>query len=250
MEGNIIDIRAIGTGGWQGVYRLTISVPVPKPIAVAVPGNAKYGIGDQLDFTVTYDYAVEVDADNPPALPIILDDGEKLAAFSGQPGGEPEKLEFSYTVQEGDEANSGINLGDVLDAASPGAIVAVGDPAAASMELPSSLPVMSGIVIDRIKPDIELTPSTIDPTKNSIAVTVDANGTGNVVATLKLGEGVRDVSYFTASGTPISGNEFVADNNGSYTVYARDEAGNEQVETIVITNIITANPVILLDYGP
>ncbi|WP_181907438.1 S-layer homology domain-containing protein [Cohnella lupini] len=247
---NIIDIRTTGTDGWQGVYRLAISVPVPKPVAVDVPSNAKYGIGDELDFTVTYDYPVEVDTGNIPSLPITLDDGEKAALYIGQPSGQSEKLSFRYTVQESNEANGGIELGNALVASSPGSIVGVGDPAAASMQLPSSLPVTNGIVIDGIKPEIELTPSTTNPTKDSITVTVNAIGTGTNILELKLGNGNKDVSYFALSGTTVTGNEFVADDNGDYTVYAMDQAGNEQVKFIKITNILTTKPTILLDYQP
>jgi hypothetical protein len=247
---NVIDILVTGTDGWQGLYRLAITVPVPKPALVEVPGNETYGIGDQLDFTITYDYEVEVVGDNLPSLPILLDGGEGLAAFIGQPAGDSKRLMFRYTVQEGDEAAGGIDLGDALNAASPGAIVGVGDTAAASMDLPSSLPVTSGIVIDGNRPVLTLTPSTTSSTKNPVTVAVDAEGTGTAIDGLKLGKGVRDVSYFAASGTPISGNEFTVGDNGSYTVYARDGAGNEHVKTIAIENIITTTPTILLDYAP
>lgn len=247
---NMVEMRVTGAGGWQGLYRLAITVPVPKPLALEVPGNATYGIGDQLDFTVTYDYAVEADEDNPPALPILLDGGEELAVYSGQPVGEPEKLTFRYTVLEGDEGVRGIQLGDALVSSSPGAIVGAGDPAAASMELPGVLPVTSGVVIDGIKPSITLTPSTTSSTRNPVTVEADVDGTGSAIDELKFGEGIRDISYFADSGTPISGGEFVATDNGNYTVYARDSAGNEQVEIVAIANIVTANPTVLLDYSP
>ncbi|MBW7457082.1 S-layer homology domain-containing protein, partial [Paenibacillus sepulcri] len=69
---------------------------------------------------------------------------------------------------------------------------------------------------------------------------------------LKWATGTRDVLYFngTGTGTVISGTTFSVNENGSYTVYALDEAGNEQVETIAITNIISEAPTVILDYNP
>lgn len=246
---NIIDMQVTGPDGSQGVYRLAITVPVPKPIAVHVPADGTYGIGDELKFTLTYDYDVVADGGNLPALPILWDGGEDLAAFSGQPIGEPDKLAFSYTVREGD-AMAGIELGDSLVAESAGSVVGADDTAAASMELPDTIPATSGITIDGIKPGITLTPSTTSSTRNPVTVTVDADGTGSAIDELKLADGIRDALYFADLGTEISDHEFTVNENGNYTVYAKDRAGNERVETIGIANIVTTNPSILLDYTP
>ena len=89
--------------------------------------------------------------------------------------------------------------------------------------------------IDTTAPSITLTPDTTDTTSG--AVTVTASITDNSgIATKKWASGNQNTSYFATSGTNLIGS-FTAGSNGTYTVYAKDTAGNEKVETISINNI-------------
>ena len=53
----------------------------------------------------------------------------------------------------------------------------------------------------------------------------------------KYAKGTKDASYFATGGTTVSNNQIRVTENGIYTVYVRDAAGNATVKTIEITNI-------------
>ncbi|WP_217596789.1 S-layer homology domain-containing protein [Cohnella sp. GbtcB17] len=246
---NPVEIVVTGGNGQVGVYRFVLAVPSPSAEVASVPPGGIYGIGDELNFTVAYGDAVDVDSGSPPALPIVLDGGvSKSASYSGMSGGDPRTLQFRYTVQEGDEAAAGIQLGSALVAASPSSVTALGS--SVSLELATPLPDTSGIVIDGELPEIDLTPSTTAPSGGAVTIAVDTDGTGTGIAGVKWAAGNRSIAYFGGAGTVLSGGSFEAADNGTYTVYAIDEAGNEQIKTIDVTNIVTAKPTVLLDYNP
>ncbi|MDG0792732.1 cadherin-like beta sandwich domain-containing protein [Cohnella ginsengisoli] len=107
-----VEIVVKGGNGQIGVYRFTLAVPSPSAAVISVPPDDIYGIGDELNFVVAYDYPVDVDSAAPPKLPIELDNSAGLSAtYEGMSGGDPRKLQFRYTVQEGDRAAAGIQLG-------------------------------------------------------------------------------------------------------------------------------------------
>ncbi|MED3575061.1 hypothetical protein [Cytobacillus praedii] len=99
--------------------------------------------------------------------------------------------------------------------------------------------------IDMEAPVITLTPSKIDPTNTEIDVDVDAADNVKVIER-KWAVGDQAVSFFEKDGTVLTGNSFIVSKNGTYTVYAKDSAGNETVQTINITNIDVEAPVITL----
>ncbi|PYI53364.1 S-layer homology domain-containing protein [Paenibacillus flagellatus] len=246
-----VEIRVTAPNGiWQGVYRLTIVVPTPQPQSVQVPANGIYGIGRELDFTVTYSHPVDVAGS--PSLPLRLGAGagaaDAAAVYGGQPAGQPAKLNFRYTVQAGDIDSDGISLGGALTATAPAAVTAIGG--AASLELPGTLPDLSGIRIDGLVPTIALTRSATAPTNAPVTISATADGTGGGVVSLKWAVGTHAASYFASAGTVLTGGAFQAAENGIYSVYAEDEAGNAAVETIAIANIVSRNPTLALDYTP
>ncbi|MBP1991163.1 S-layer homology domain-containing protein, partial [Paenibacillus eucommiae] len=58
------------------------------------------------------------------------------------------------------------------------------------------------------------------------------------ISELRWAAGNEGTAFFATGGEAIVGNEFTVTANGTYTVYARDNAGNEAVETITISNIV------------
>ncbi|PRX69845.1 YVTN family beta-propeller protein [Cohnella sp. SGD-V74] len=90
--------------------------------------------------------------------------------------------------------------------------------------------------IDLTAPVISLTASPTSPTYGNVTVTAAVYETGSGMDSLKWAGGARLASYFAGEGTIFAGS-FDVSANGTYTVYARDVAGNEAVETIEITNI-------------
>ncbi|MHA6480553.1 leucine-rich repeat protein [Paenibacillus sp. strain BS8-2] len=91
--------------------------------------------------------------------------------------------------------------------------------------------------VDQTSPSIDLTANPTMPTMGNVTIKVDTDGTGSAIDNVKWAAGNQVAAYFETSGQLLTGNSFDATSNGIYTVYARDEAGNEAVETITINNI-------------
>ncbi|MFF2092246.1 S-layer homology domain-containing protein [Paenibacillus sp. NPDC058174] len=99
--------------------------------------------------------------------------------------------------------------------------------------------------IMRDKPTLLLSPETTGPVGNKAAVSVEASavGAGNRIAVIRWAAGELPVEFFYEglSEDITQGKQFDAPANGTYTVYARDLAGNESIETIEINNIRSTN---------
>jgi hypothetical protein len=104
------------------------------------------------------------------------------------------------------------------------------------------------IKIDKIGPTISLSQDPETETYGNVTVFADVKDTLSGVAVKKWAEGAKAATFFTAGGTALTDNTFNVSENGVYTVYAKDDAGNESVQTITISNIIidTIAPVITL----
>ncbi|MGG3309197.1 S-layer homology domain-containing protein [Paenibacillus lautus] len=96
--------------------------------------------------------------------------------------------------------------------------------------------------LDDIPPAISLTLFTTEPTQTDIAITVDASDQESGIEIVKWAAGKQQVSYFAAEGNALQGAGFTVSENGLYTVYAKDKAGNEQIKTIEITNLYKSGP--------
>ncbi|MEI7028166.1 invasin domain 3-containing protein, partial [Paenibacillus sp. y28] len=107
---------------------------------------------------------------------------------------------------------------------------------------------MSGLTLDQTvnitftydqPPLIELEASPAVPTFGGVTVTVTSSvyGEFNRVASVKWAAGSRPISYFDTQGTEIT-SSFTVQENGIYSVYVRDTAGNTNVSLIEISNIV------------
>ncbi|QTH43677.1 leucine-rich repeat protein [Cohnella sp. LGH] len=105
------------------------------------------------------------------------------------------------------------------------------------------------LTVDRTDPAIELTPNPVSATNGDVTATADVDGTGSGIASQKWADGERTANFFTAGGTDFT-DDFTVSANDTYTVYARDEAGNEAVKTITIGNIHRDGPTIQLIANP
>ncbi|MED3575060.1 leucine-rich repeat protein [Cytobacillus praedii] len=99
--------------------------------------------------------------------------------------------------------------------------------------------------IDKEAPVIKLTPSTNTPINKEINVNVEVTDNNQIIEK-KWAIGNQNKSYFSKSGTNLEGSTFSVKENGTYTVYAKDSAGNETIQTISISNIDKEGPVITL----
>jgi len=61
----------------------------------------------------------------------------------------------------------------------------------------------------------------------------------------KYAKGTQSASYFASNGTSFTGDQISVTENGVYTVYIKDAAGNETVQTIEITNVVKTYTVTL-----
>ncbi|MGG1518244.1 leucine-rich repeat protein [Paenibacillus oryzisoli] len=104
--------------------------------------------------------------------------------------------------------------------------------------------------VDHTSPSIDLTASPTTPTNGNVTVTVGTDGTGSAINSVKWAAGSQVAAFFATGGQVLSGGSFDAIANGMYTVYARDEAGNEAVQTITISNIDRNVPTIDLTGSP
>ncbi|BFH65361.1 invasin domain 3-containing protein [Paenibacillus azoreducens] len=88
-------------------------------------------------------------------------------------------------------------------------------------------------------PGIELQADPVTSTFESVTVTVKAAAYGefNSISAIKWAEGNHPVSYFETEGTEIE-NHFTVQQNGIFSIYVRDAAGNANVSLIEIANIV------------
>ncbi|WP_025708494.1 S-layer homology domain-containing protein, partial [Paenibacillus graminis] len=88
-------------------------------------------------------------------------------------------------------------------------------------------------------PVIKLQVDTAAPTFSSVHVAVYASvyGEYNSISSIKWAAGSRSISYFDTQGTQIK-DHFTVQENGIYSVYAADTAGNANVSLIEIQNIV------------
>ncbi len=89
------------------------------------------------------------------------------------------------------------------------------------------------ISVDKLDPVINTISSVVS--SGSCAVTADITDTGlSGIAETKYAAGSHDEAYFVDNGTAFSGGTFTVPVGGTYTVYARDNAGNAVVSECVL----------------
>lgn len=95
--------------------------------------------------------------------------------------------------------------------------------------------IMINNLTDITPPTIAPTESPTTPTTGSITIIGGVSDSGSGVAATKWASGSQPASYFSTGGTAFT-TSFTIAANGTYTIYAKDNAGNEAVNTITITN--------------
>jgi hypothetical protein len=103
---------------------------------------------------------------------------------------------------------------------------------------------------DPTAPSIVLKNAPVDWTNRDVEVTVAVDDAESGLAEVKYAFGQQDLDYFADGGTILDTSNLPAQitvkDNGWLTVYAKDQAGNEAIEQIEITNIDRVKPVITL----
>ncbi|CAG7651411.1 hypothetical protein PAESOLCIP111_06311 [Paenibacillus solanacearum] len=91
-----------------------------------------------------------------------------------------------------------------------------------------------------IPPAILLHADPLEATYGEVTVTVTAAAYGerNAIAVLKWANGTLPASYFAGNGSELNNGRFTVRENGTYTVYVKDIAGNENTSGVTIANIL------------
>ena len=108
------------------------------------------------------------------------------------------------------------------------------------------------IGIDNPEPEPSEAPTIVltQNTENPKQIDVDVQADNSNVDEVKWAKGEQDIAYFATNGTRIGQDkvgvaihtEFTISAIGTYTVYAKDDNGNEAIKTIEITNIDQTPP--------
>jgi hypothetical protein len=210
--GNVID-----SGFADGeVYTFDHTVP---SVSIVQVDQGWYGIGQHVDFTVTFDEAIIVDVTTgTPRVAITLDNGNTVyASYLEGSGGNV--LTFRYTVMSGDVGESGISLSATIDANGGTLRDAAGNDAALAL---SNVNIPDDVRIDAVTPSVlsvervEVSPTNATTVEYTVSfselvnsVTVDdfaLFATGTVTGTLAAvrGEGstyIVTVTDITGDGT-------------------------------------------------
>ncbi|WP_426809186.1 DUF4347 domain-containing protein [Pseudomonas sp. WOUb67] len=146
-------------GGLSGAT-YSIDRVAPSVTSVAVPSNGTYLAGQNLDFTVHLDEAVQLDTSNgAPRIAVTLDDGT-VAYATYLSGAGTDALVFRMTVANGQLDSDGVALGGSIQL--NGATLR--DAAGNDVNLPlNNVASTAGVQVDAVVPVIE-------------SVTVPANG--------------------------------------------------------------------------
>ncbi len=100
--------------------------------------------------------------------------------------------------------------------------------------------------IDLIEPEIEIK-GNLETPKRKVTLTVKVTD-NMMVDTVIWSKGEQDTNYFKRNGTVIKSNGIITiEENGKYTVYAKDKAGNETIKVIEVNNIDKESPDIIIN---
>ncbi|MFD2170508.1 cadherin-like beta sandwich domain-containing protein [Tumebacillus lipolyticus] len=99
--------------------------------------------------------------------------------------------------------------------------------------------------IDREAPTLTLTPSTTAPTKASVTIAVNAADTGSGMESVRWAS-AAPIPDFPWPSSEVEDGEFTVEMNGTYTVIAIDQAGNETIRQLTVANIFRDAPTLVL----
>ncbi|RKP56808.1 S-layer homology domain-containing protein, partial [Cohnella endophytica] len=212
-------------------------------LVLMAPANKLYGPNNILLFKVRYGY--EVIVAGTPVISLTVGTGSNTrkvyAKYTGKRNLALTELTFEYEVPAGIADVDGIEVAAALELPDGASIVRASGGAAS---LAYGTPNTSGIYIVAIPPDVTLTVEPDGSTRQVIraATSVYGESASNALTALRWLKGIFNAADFTngTGGTDIlSEHRFSVSANGDYTVYARDEAGNEAVKVFAVTGIST-----------
>ena len=151
------------------VDSVTITVmddDAPVMIGVSVPADGLYGIGDYLDFSITF--TDEVSITGAPSIPVTIGTRDVQATVNGTVSGSL-TVDFRYTVVEGDEDLNGIVVGTDINL-NGGTII--GDTSnVGAILLLNNKGNTEKVDIDGIRPTVLISSTDANPTNAAFMVT-------------------------------------------------------------------------------
>ncbi|MBM7059659.1 DUF4347 domain-containing protein [Pseudomonas sp. UL073] len=161
----VADLAGNAGTGTTDSNNYAIDTLAPSVSSVAVPANGTYVAGQNLDFTVTFDDAVNVDTTGgTPRIAITLDTGGTVYAdyLSGSGTG---ALVFRLTVANGQLDSNGIGLGSSIENNGGTLRDGVGNNVVTTL---NSVAGTAGVQIDAVAPSaISLVPTGTSPTADT-----------------------------------------------------------------------------------
>lgn len=203
VAGNALDLTINGAGDTREVL---LDGVAPLISDVAVPADATYREGETLDFFVATTETVQLNTEfgNPPFIDLTVGDETVNAEYVAIDG---LRIQFQYTVQNGDLAVDGIVVGS-LNAT----LGKFSDVAGNALDLTlNNLDSTVGVLVDAVAPGVS---SVVVPTAGTYVagdvltftlttsedITVDTvNGTPTIAVTI--GSEVRSADYVPGSGS-------------------------------------------------
>ncbi|MDO7875684.1 Ig-like domain repeat protein [Hymenobacter sp. ASUV-10] len=158
---------------------------VPAVLSVAAPANASYGVGQALDFNVTFDQVVT--ATGTVRLPLTVGSTARNASYAS--GNGSRVLTFRYVVVSGELDANGVVLGTSITTVG-GGIRNAGN-SSANLALNNVAPT-TGVLVDGVLPTVALSSPAGSSTSTApipLTITFSEPVTGLSLAALTVGNG-------------------------------------------------------------
>lgn len=213
-------------GSWQDAISIINTAGVSKRCT-------PFGLNDTATNVTSFTgaYILKSDAANGWKVGVYYSANGSNFTYSGVQLTTKKDTNVSYTV----------NFGSSLKTIKAIAFVFESSQSASGATYTITNPTFTKTLTDNTAPAITLTEqSGYSAASNLITATITDSQSG--VSIRKQASGSHPVSYFASSGTTFSGSGFYVYSNGTYTVYAKDAAGNETVKTISATKIDSSPP--------
>ncbi len=200
----------------------------PVVTMVSVPADGTYGIGDNLDFSVTFTNPASITG--APSIPLTIGSTTIQAVLNGTVT-DALTADFRYTVVEGDLDTDGIVVGSEINLNAGSIIGSSGIPAILTL---NGVGDTSNVNVDGIKPTVVITADAAIPTNIAFTATItfSEDVTGFEVADLSVTNGtasdftITSATVYTALITPTVDGIVTVDVNAEV---AQDLVGNDNL---------------------
>ena len=219
-----------------------VVIPLASVVTeVSVPSSQSYGIGDELEFTVTFDPAVSITGS--PQLPLTIGNATVNAGFSTEGGTDNvTQATFSYTVLAGQLDTDGIAVGAALTL--NGGTVKNAQNLDAILSL-NNVASTEAVLVDGVAPDAPVVTSlsedagkfSDDQVTNDVTLSFSGTAEANSTVTVFINGSNRGITTADASGgwsfdSSVGEAAFTFDEGDHVvTATATDAVGNESDES-------------------